>query len=200
MSKYQEVMNHIEVDDEMKKRILQNVQNKLEEAPKAEAPVAKVVPFRKYAAIAATFAVLLLGSYAVMQATGGIGNMSGSTSVYEEAASSSEAPAMETEADYAAEAPVMEEAADYAAEAPAMEEEADYAAEAPAMEEAEDTADKTGQKPVMEASAKPAVQEGINHAAPPQDSEEPVVIIAVSAVAAALVLAAIILFVIKKKK
>ena len=187
MSKYQEVMNHIEVDDEMKKRILQNVQNKLEEAPKDEAPVARVVPFRKYVAIAATFAVLLLGSYAVMQATGGIGNMSGSTSVYEEAASSSEAPAMEAEADYAAEAPVMEE-------------EADYAAEAPAMEEAEDTADKTGQKPVMEASAKPAVQEVINHAAPPQDSEEPVVIIAVSAVAAALVLAAIILFVIKKKK
>lgn len=174
MSKYQEVMNHIEVDDEMKKRILQNVQNKLEEAPKAEAPVAKVVPFRKYAAIAATFAVLLLGSYAVMQATGGIGNMSGSTSVYEEAASSSETPAMEAEAD--------------------------YAAEAPAMEEAEDTADKAGQKPVMEASAKPAVQEVINYAAPPQDSEEPVVIIAVSAVAAALVLAAIILFVIKKKK
>ena len=104
MSKYQEVMNHIEVDDEMKKRILQNVQSKLEEAPeadipKADIPKAKVVPFRKYAAIAATFAVLLLGSYAVMQVTGGIGHMSGSTSVYEEAASSSEAPAMEAEAD-----------------------------------------------------------------------------------------------------
>ena len=120
MSKYQEVMNHIEVDDEMKKLILQNVQSKLEEAPaadttKADIPGPKVVHFRRYAAIAATFAVLLLGSYAVMQVTGGIGNMATSTSVYEEAASSSEAPAMEETAeaqtDNTGKKPVMEASA-----------------------------------------------------------------------------------------
>ena len=116
MSKYQEVMDHIKVDDEMKKRILQNVEKQLEEAPKeVDIPKSKVVPFRRYAAIAATFAVLLLGSYAVSQVTGGITNTSSSTSLYE--------PAM----DAASEAPAMEEAA---SEAPAMEE----AAEAPVMD------------------------------------------------------------------
>ena len=171
MSKYQEVMNHIEVDDEMKKRILQNVQSKLEEAPeadttkaditKADIPGPKVVHFRRYAAIAATFAVLLLGSYAVMQVTGGIGNMATSTSVYEEAASSSEAPAME--------------------------------------ETAEAQADNTGKKPVMEASAKPATP-AINQAATSEISVEPVGVIVISTLLAALVLTAIIMFVIKKKR
>ena len=95
MSKYQEVMDHIKVDDEMKKRILQNVEKQLEEAPKeVDIPKSKVVPFRRYAAIAATFAVLLLGSYAVSQVTGGITNTSSSTSLYEPAMdAASEAPA-----------------------------------------------------------------------------------------------------------
>ncbi len=113
MSKYQEVMNHIKVDDEMKKRILQNVEKKLEEAPQeVVTPKPKVVPFKKYAAIAATFTVLLVGSYAVMHATGGIGGTNSSTSVYEpvmeEAASMAEEPSYEApayEAADSAEAP-----------------------------------------------------------------------------------------------
>ena len=32
MNKYQETMSHIEVDEEMKKRILQNVQERLEKS------------------------------------------------------------------------------------------------------------------------------------------------------------------------
>ena len=233
MSKYQEVMDHIKVDDEMKKRILQNVEKKLEEAPKeVDTPKAKVVPFKRYAAIAATFAVLLLGSYAVSQVTGGITNTSSSTSVYEpamdaaseapammeEAASNSEAPAMEA-AEPAVEAPAMEEAAEApameeAAEAPAMEE----AVEAPAMEEAAETAaepayNSKNEAPVIaDNSAQvnaPEQAEALEPAAAPvadkakeplESSKAPVGAVVVTVLIAAFVLAAIIIFVRKRKR
>ena len=202
MSKYQEVMDHIKVDDEMKKRILQNVEKQLEEAPKeVDIPKPKVVPFRRYAAIAATFAVLLLGSYAVSQVTGGITNTSSSTSLYE--------PAM----DAASEAPAMEEAA---SEAPAMEE----AAEAPVMEneaaetEAEPTYSNKDEAPVKaEDSAQvnaPEQTEALEPAAAPVVSAEdelpilgsgrPIGAVVVTVLIAAFVLTAIIMFVIKRKR
>ena len=202
MSKYQEVMNHIEVDDEMKKRILQNVEKQLEEAPKeVDIPKSKVVPFRRYAAIAATFAVLLLGSYAVSQVTGGITNTSSSPSeapaMMEEAASDSEAPAMEA-AETAAEAPIMEEAA---SEAPVMEETSETATEAPAVENAAaETAaeeadgemaavDKTESVVVFGASSEMALQSKIT-----------IILIVLSVTVAALIIATIIMFIVKKRK
>ncbi|WP_051200269.1 hypothetical protein [Butyrivibrio sp. FCS006] len=209
MSKYQEVMDHIKVDDEMKKCILQNVEKQLEEAPKeVDIPKSKVVPFRRYAAIAATFAVLLLGSYAVSQVTGGITNTSSSTSLYEPAMdAASEAPAME-----AAEAPAMEEAA---SEAPAMEE----AAEAPVMEneaetEAEPTYSNKDEAPVKaEDSAQvnaPEQTEALEPPAAPVVSAEdelpilgsgrPIGAEVVTVLIAAFVLTAIIIFVIKRKR
>ena len=99
MSKYNEVMDHISVDDDMKKRILQNVENKLEEHPKAPVSKAKVIPFGRYAAIAATFLVLLVGSYAVVKTTGDVRNTADSSFVYEEA--TEEADTSESEFDSA---------------------------------------------------------------------------------------------------
>ena len=205
MSKYQEVMDHIKVDDEMKKRILQNVEKKLVEAPQeVVAPKAKVVPFRRYAAIAATFAVLLLGSYAVSQVTGGITNTSTAPSeapaMMEEAASDSEAPAME---EASSEAPAMEEAA----EAPVMENEA-------AETEAEPTYSNKDEAPVKaEDSAQvnaPEQTEALEPAAAPVVSAEdelpilgsgrPVGAVVVTVLIAAFVLAAIIIFVRKRKR
>ncbi len=201
-------MDHIKVDNEMKKRILQNVEKQLEEAPKeVDIPKSKVVPFRRYAAIAATFAVLLLGSYAVSQVTGGITNTSSSTSLYEPAMdAASEAPAMEE----AAEAPAMEEAA----EAPAMEE----AAEAPAMEAetetaAEPTYSNKNEAPVKaEDSAQvnaPEQAEALEPAAAPVadiakeplgSSKAPIGAVAVTVLIAAFVLTVIIIFVRKRKR
>lgn len=173
MSKYQEVMNHIKVDDEMKKRILQNVEKKLEEAPKeVVTPKPKVVPFKKYAAIAATFTVLLVGSYAVMQATGGIGGANSSTSVCE---------------------PVMEEAASMAEEpsyeAPAYEA-ADSAAEAPAAEPSMDKAENA-------VSMHPVMSEAQPNAS---GDRQPIVPIVLTAVIAIFILVVVIIFVRKRKR
>ncbi len=201
MSKYQEVMDHIKVDDEMKKRILQNVEKKLEEAPKeVVTPKPKVVPFKKYAAIAATFTVLLVGSYAVMQATGGIGGTNSSTSVcepvMEEAASMAEEPSYEA-ADSAAdsaEAPAMEAEADDAAfEAPAMEAETGNAAiEAPAAEPSMDKAENAvSMQPVMN-EAQPNASVSANM--------EPIVPIVLTAVIAIFILVVVIIFVRKRKR
>ncbi len=211
MSKYQEVMDHIKVDDEMKKRILQNVEKQLEEAPKeVDIPKSKVVPFRRYAAIAATFAVLLLGSYAVSQVTGGITNTSSSTSLYEPAMdAASEAPAMMEEAASDSEAPVMEEAA----EAPATENAAsETAAEAPVMD-AEPTYNSKNEAPVIaDNSAQvnaPEQAEALEPAAAPvadiakeplESSKAPVGAVVVTVLIAAFVLTAIIIFVRKRKR
>ncbi len=211
MRKYQEVMDHIKVDDEMKKRIRQNVEKQLEEAPKeVDTPKAKVVPFRRYAAIAATFAVLLLGSYAVSQVTGGITNTSSSTSLYEPAMdAASEAPAMMEEAASDSEAPVMEEAA----EAPATENAAsETAAEAPVMD-AEPTYNSKNEAPVIaDNSAQvnaPEQAEALEPAAAPvadiakeplESSKAPVGAVVVTVLIAAFVLTAIIIFVRKRKR
>ena len=90
MSKYNEVMDHISVDDDMKKRILQNVETKLEEYPTAPAKKGKVIPFSRYAAIAAAFLLLLVGSYAVVKTTGDVNNTADSSLVYEEATEETE--------------------------------------------------------------------------------------------------------------
>ncbi len=191
MSKYQEVMDHIKVDDEMKKRILQNVEKQLEEAPKeVDTPKAKVVPFRRYAAIAATLAILLLGSYAVSQVTGSITNTSSSTSLYE--------PAM----DAASEAPAMEEAA----EAPAMEAETETAAEPTysnkneAPVKAEDSAQVNApeQTEALEPAAAPVVS--TEDELPILGSGRPIGSVVVTVLIAAFVLTAIIMFVIKRKR
>jgi hypothetical protein len=204
-------MDHIKVDDEMKKRILQNVEKQLEEAPKeVDIPKSKVVPFRRYAAIAATFAVLLLGSYAVSQVTGGITNTSSSTSLYEPAMdAASEAPAMMEEAASDSEAPVMEEAA----EAPATENAAsETAAEAPVMD-AEPTYNSKNEAPVIaDNSAQvnaPEQAEALEPAAAPvadiakeplESSKAPVGAVVVTVLIAAFVLTAIIIFVRKRKR
>lgn len=203
MSKYQEVMDHIKVDDEMKKRILQNVEKQLEEAPKeVDTPKAKVVPFRRYAAIAATFAVLLLGSYAVSQVTGGITNTSSSTSLYEPAMdAASEAPAMMEEAASDSEAPIMEEAA----EAPAMEAETETAAEPTysnkdeAPVKAEDSAQVNApeQTEALEPAAAPVADIAKE---PLESSKAPVGAMVVTVLIAAFVLTAIIIFVRKRKR
>ena len=203
MSKYQEVMDHIKVDDEMKKRILQNVEKQLEEAPKeVDTPKAKVVPFRRYAAIAATFAVLLLGSYAVSQVTGGITNTSSSTSLHEPAMdAASEAPAMMEEAASDSEAPVMEEAA----EAPAMEAETETAAEPTYSnkDEAPVKAENSAQvnAPEQTEAPKPAAAPVADIAKEPlESSKTPVGAVVVTVLIAAFVLTAIIIFVRKRKR
>ena len=181
MSKYQGVMDHIKVDDEMKKRILQNVEKQLEEDPKeVDIPKSKVVPFRRYAAIAATFAVLLLGSYAVSQVTGGITNTSSSTSLY--------GPAM----DAASEAPVMEEAAETAAEPT-------YSNKDEAPVKAEDSAQVNApeQAEALEPAAAPVADIAKE---PLESSKAPVGAVAVTVLIAAFVLTAIIIFVIKRKR
>ncbi|MBQ7659095.1 MAG: hypothetical protein IJS16_08915 [Butyrivibrio sp.] len=178
MSKYQEVMDHIKVDDEMKKRILQNVEKKLEEAPQeVVTPKPKVVPFKRYAAIAATFTVLLVGSYAVMQATGGIGGTNSSTSVYE---------------------PVMEDAASMGEE-PAYEAE-DSAAEAPAAEPSMDKAEGAVEAP---AEHDVIMQPVMNEAQPNASvsaNMEPIVPIVLTAVIAIFILVVVIIFVRKRKR
>ena len=178
MSKYQEVMDHIKVDDEMKKRILQNVEKQLEEAPKeVDIPKSKVVPVRRYAALAATFAVLLLGSYAVSQVTGGITNTSSSTSLYE--------PAM----DAASEAPAMEEAA-----------EPTYSNKDEAPVKAEDSAQVNApeQTEALEPAAAPVVS--AEDELPIRGSGRPIGAVVVTVLIAAFVLTAIIIFVIKRKR
>ena len=204
MSKYQEVMDHIKVDDEMKKRILQNVEKQLEEAPQeVVAPKAKVVPFRRYAAIAATFVVLLLGSYAVSQVTGGITNTS---------TAPSEAPVMMEEAASDSEAPAMEEAAS-SYEAPVMEEAAETAAEAPVMDAAEPSSATKSEEPIIAdnsaQTSAPESQETFQPVAAPMAEADaitvlgdsaPVGAVAVTVLIAAFILAAIIIFVIKRKR
>ena len=190
MSKYNEVMNKVEVTPDMKSRILQNLAKELAEAEgtsenisentNAEQPLSetvtsevkrledgqktagaekvvdineagkaveaapgaakditlemasrkrnRVAAFKRYGAMAATFAVLFVGVAAVMRMQGG--KLSSTAPMYDSA------PAYEAEApaDFAAEAPAEAEeamfeaeAVEEAAEAPA---EAEYAAEA----------------------------------------------------------------------
>ena len=118
MNKYQRVMEHVKVDDEMKKRILQNLEKELESGEdKARDQVvktSKVVPFRqrfgegikKYGAMVAMLAILLVGTAAVIRITGGVSN----TSAPSMSDSAMEAPAA-APAEEAAEAPAATESA-----------------------------------------------------------------------------------------
>ncbi|MBR1440803.1 MAG: hypothetical protein IJ589_06220 [Lachnospiraceae bacterium] len=97
MNKYQETMSHIEVDEEMKKRILQNVQDRLEKeagteggnierfkAAEAGAAIEQnktktrknnkqgvIVFIKRFGSLAAIFAILFLGVSTAMRITGG---------------------------------------------------------------------------------------------------------------------------------
>ncbi len=141
MNKYQRVMEHVKVDDDMRKRILQNVEAEI-------AKESKVVQFgrgtisqiRKHAGMAAMFAILLLGAFAVARITGGITHTS--------------APSMsDTAMEAPAEEPLMEDAAtETAVEAPApapaeeamVEDAAEAAIEEEAAEATYDNAEPTG--------------------------------------------------------
>ena len=76
MNKYNEVMDKVKVTDDMRKRILQNIENAdisnvtaFEEAKKKKEN--KIVPFiKRYGAVAAMFAVVLVGAYAVFGTVG----------------------------------------------------------------------------------------------------------------------------------
>ncbi len=162
MNKYQRVMEHVKVDDEMKKRILQNVEKELksgeDKARTQGVNASKVIPFRqrfgegikKYGTMVAMLAILLVGTAAVIRFTGGVSN----TSAPSMSDSAMEAPAA-APAEEAAEAPAATESPyEEAAEAPAQE--AEMAAEAPAVEEAE--------------MAEPATNEGMTES-PVYDSE-----------------------------
>lgn len=166
MNKYQRVMEHVKVDDEMKKRILQNVEKELASGADQARSVetSKVVPFKKrlgdgikrYGTMVAMVAILLVGTAAVIRITGGVSN----TSAPSMSDSAMEAPAAAEDACYESAETATEEAAEPAATESPYEE----AAEAP-VEEAEMAAEA----PVEEA-AEPASNEGITES-PVYDSE-----------------------------
>lgn len=171
MNKYQRVMEHVKVDDEMKKRILQNLEKELESGEdKARDQVvktSKVVPFRqrfgegikKHGTMVAMLAILLVGTAAVIRITGGVSN----TSAPSMSDSAMEAPAA-APAEEAAEATVATESPyEEAAEAPAQE--AEMAAEPAEAEDAYYESTETA-KEEME----PATNEGMTES-PVYDSE-----------------------------
>ncbi len=160
MSKYNEVMNKVEVTPDMKSRILQNLAKELGEAEgtsenisdnnaenvsenvseeisesavqaapgeakdialeEASRKRSRIAAFKRYGAMAATFAVLFVGVAAVMRMQGG--KLSSTAPMYDSA------PAYEAEAPSEAEEAMFEaEAVEEAAEVPT---EAEYAAEA----------------------------------------------------------------------
>ncbi len=161
MSKYQDIMNKIEVTDEMKSRILQNIEKELktEEAavsgdfetktkPNAEAEdktsagedapgKIRKFEFRKYMPMAAGLLVFILSTFLILNV---IPHHRANESATTAPMADSESAVYETEApmatETAAEAEMAEEApaeAEMAAEAPAeAETEAEMAAESPA--------------------------------------------------------------------
>ncbi len=172
-------MDHVKVDDEMKKRILQNIENEMKDE-QANAGTGneqhddsnKIRPFssrftsglRRYGGLAAMFAVLIVAAVAVVQITGDIKNTSSTSTVSYDSAPAS--GMMESES--AAEAPVSAESAEstmadaeYAAEESAVEE-SEYIAEEPAATETEEydgammEAESAAEAPV---NAEPAVTE-----------------------------------------
>ena len=182
MNKYQRVMEHVKVDDEMKKRILQNLEKELESGEdKARDQVvktSKVVPFRqrfgegikKYGAMVAMLAILLVGTAAVIRITGGVSN----TSAPSMSDSAMEAPAA-APAEEAAEAPAEEAemAAEPASNEGLMEAESPvYDSEATAEQAAEETVEpadstqSTGSAQVQESS-------GTSESANTQETAEP---------------------------
>ncbi|MBQ8031248.1 MAG: hypothetical protein IJ260_06945 [Butyrivibrio sp.] len=111
MNKYQRVMEHVKVDDDMRKRILQNVENELSKESKVVQFGRRTISqIRKHAGMAAMFAILLLGTFAVARITGGITHTSAPT--MSDTAMEAPAPAEEAMVEDAAEAAIEEEAAE----------------------------------------------------------------------------------------
>ena len=106
MNKYQETMSHIKVDDEMKKRVLQNVQENLDKEKALSDRSEKIIYFKRLGTMAAMFAAAIIGVTAVVKFTGGINSNSPSF----DAAPSFEMEATDSVADEAAEDAVVEEA------------------------------------------------------------------------------------------
>ena len=177
MNKYQRVMEHVKVDDEMKKRILQNVEKELESGTdKARAQgveTSKVVPFRqrlgegikKHGTMVAMLAILLVGTAAVIRITGGVSN----TSAPSMSDSAMEAPAAAEDAYYESAETATEEAAEPAATESPYEE----AAEAPAQE-AEMAAEPASNEGLMEAESPVYDSEATAEQAEPAQEAEPV--------------------------
>ena len=180
MNKYQRVMEHVKVDDEMKKRILQNLEKELEsgedKARAQDAKTSKVVPFRqrlvegikKHGTMVAMLAILLVGTAAVIRITGGVSNTSApsmSDSAMEAPAAAEDAyyESAETATEEAAEPAATESPYEEAAEAPAQE--AEMAAEPAEAEDAYYESTETA-KEEME----PATNEGMTES-PVYDSE-----------------------------
>ncbi len=125
MSKYEEAMEHVKVDDAMKQRILQNLGKELENKDVSSFPERTVENFesakmkrdrfrdgfRRYAGLAAMFAVLIVGAAAVMQITGDHREMATSPS-YESAQSEGAVMEAAGEDAYQAEAEIAEESVD----------------------------------------------------------------------------------------
>lgn len=101
MNKYQRVMEHVKVDDDMRKRILQNVENELSKESKVvQFGRGTISQIRKHAGMAAMFAILLLGAFAVARITGGITHTTETAeqeAVMEEEAAMTEETAIEEE-------------------------------------------------------------------------------------------------------
>lgn len=136
MNKYQRVMEHVKVDDEMKKRILQNLEKEMAAEPKVvQFGRSAIRQIKRHSGMAAMFAILLLGAFAVVRITGDISNTS--------------APSM---SDTAMEAPAAEEAMEAPAATESAYEEAAEPVEAPATEEAMET---TGSAKTEEDAPKP---------------------------------------------
>jgi len=111
LNKYQRVMEHVKVDDDMRKRILQNVENELSKESKVvQFGRGTISQIRKHAGMAAMFAILLLGAFAVARITGGITHTSAPT--MSDTAMEAPAPAEEAMVEDAAEAAIEEEAAE----------------------------------------------------------------------------------------
>lgn len=156
MSKYNEAMDKIKVTDDMKKRILQNIEDTnfdnvtaFDPVPKKSKKENKIISFvRSYGAVAAMFAVVLVGAYAVFGTMSGNKSMESATleapsATYEMVEEATEAAYEEAEADEAA--PVMEAKG---TEDSAMMMEPSAVPDASAK--SENTKDATGTKPATE--------------------------------------------------
>ena len=143
MNKYQRVMEHVKVDDDMRKRILQNVENELSKESKVVQFGRRTISqIRKHAGMAAMFAILLLGAFAVARITGGITHTSAPT--MSDTAMEAPAPAEEPLMEDAATETAVEAPAPASAEEAMVEDAAEAAIEEEAAEATYDNAEPTG--------------------------------------------------------
>ncbi len=144
MNKYQEVMDHIKVDDDMKQRLLQNVEKEMALQPRVLQFKATARRIRRYAGMAAMFGILLVGVTAVIKMNGGITN-------------TSTAPMSDTAMEG-----IAEEAAEPAYESDAMTDSAEMAAQ-PAAEPAQTTGSSKAEDSVEPvAPVQPEMSESVN--------------------------------------